>query len=178
MAYDESIPTKNVAFTGRRVKPTCPKCNVLLVNNKCPKCDYVRVLGYDKDPERDMTGHGFAKAVTFKHLNVNPEKSTVTITEVDYYVRDFPCFNCETDRFVWLCPQRTGVYKSCLRCGMSTGPISQENGITRKTYEVTPQEALKILEKRLLPDSMLRQLKNIVYDKKYVEPRKRPKAVK
>lgn len=180
MSMDENLPQKNVKPTGRRIKPTCPECNVLLDgNNKCPKCDYKRVLGYDtSDPTRDMTGHGFAKELTFKYLHINHEKNIITVTEVDHYVKDFRCMSCETDRFVWLSPQRTGVYKTCLRCHQTTGPISQEDGITRKTYEISPKQALAILNERSAPSHMKKPIQKMIFGKKFVEPRKRPKTVK
>ncbi len=174
----EEMKQQNVIPSGKRIRPTCPNCNVLLVDDKCPKCDYVRVKGYDIEPDTDMTGHGFRKALTFKYLHVDREKNIITVYEVDHYVKDFVCASCETDRFTWLCPQRTGVYKTCLRCHKTTGPISQENGILRKTYQISPKEALQILEARSVPESMLKPVKDMIYTKKYVEPRKRPKTVR
>lgn len=176
MAFNpETMKQQNVAPTGTRIKPTCPECNVLLVGDNCPKCGYVRVKGYDIDPDTDMSSHGFAKAVTFKHLNVDVAKEIITVVEVDYYVEDFKCTSCETDRFVWLSPQRTGVYKTCLRCHQTTGPVSQEDGITRKTYKIKPEKALEILKGYNAPENMLKPVKDILYGKKFIPTRKRPK---
>lgn len=175
----EQMPMKNVVPSGKRVKATCPNCNVQLDgNDRCRKCGYVRVKGYDIDPDTDMTGHGFAKSLTFKYLSHDAEKGTITVHEVDHYVRDFVCASCQTDKYTWLMAQRTGVYKTCLRCHKTTGPISQEDGIMRKTYEITPQQALAILDERSAPQWMKTPIQKMIYGKKYVEPRKRPSIVK
>jgi hypothetical protein len=176
----EQMPMKNVVPTGKRIKATCPNCNVQLDgNDRCRKCGYVRVKGYDTDdPERDMTGHGFAKSLTFKDIQVNEETGKITVFERDFYVREFECSSCQTDRFTWLMAGRTGVYKSCLRCGKTTGPVSMEDSILRKTYEITPQQALAILNERSAPQWMKTPIQKMIHGKRYVEPRARPKTVK
>jgi len=175
MSLNETLEQRNVSMTGERIKATCPTCHVRLIGDNCPKCDYVRVKGYPTEPDTDMTPHGFAKEVTFKHLLVDPAKEEITVYEVDYYAQDFVCQSCETDKFVWLKAERTGVYKSCIRCQMTTGVLSQEAGIPRKTYKITPEEALEILNSRRAPDWLLKPIKKILYGKKYIPTRKRPK---
>ena len=175
MSLNPNLEMRNVSMAGERVKATCPNCKVKLVGDECPKCGYKRVKGYDIKPDTDMSKHGFAKELTYKHLIVDEGKGTITVNEVDYYAQDFVCASCETDRFVWLKAERTGVYKSCLRCEMTTGCLSQEFGIPRKSYTVTPEEALEILKGYNAPKQMIKPVEKILFGKKFVPKRKRPK---
>jgi hypothetical protein len=168
----ESIEQRNVVPSGARVKPTCPKCKILLDGeDKCSRCGYVRVKGYDaSDPSRDMTGHGFSKSCTFTDLQVNPEKDEIIATEYDFYVDDphVFCGQCGVPDFTWLMVQRTGVYRSCLRCGRTTGPLSLEFGVMRGSRKVTAEQALAILDERSAKN--LDQGKEI--QKKFIHRRK------
>lgn len=134
-------------------------------------------MGYETPPDVDMSkiDPNFAKNLTFKFLTVNEEKETVLVEEISFWVKDHPCHSCKTDKYRWLCAQRTGVYLSCLRCKSTTGPLSKLAGQKKKEYEVSPKAALKILESRHCPPHMLKPLRKMIFDKKYVEPRPSPK---
>ncbi len=175
MSLNPNLEMRNVTMAGERVKATCPNCKIRLVGDECPKCDYKRVKGYDVKPDTDMSVYGFAKEVTFKHLDVDPAKETITVTEVDYWAKDFKCGACDTDLFVWLFAQRTGVTKSCIRCQMTTGILSQEFGRAQKPYKISAQEALKILEGYSATKNMLKPVQKILFGKKFIPKRRRPK---
>ena len=176
MALNENLEMRNVNMAGQRVKATCPNCKVRLVGDECPKCDFVRVKGYDIKPDTDMSKHGFAKELTYKHLLVDADKNIITVVEVDYYAKDFVCASCETDRFIWLKAERTGVFKSCLRCETTTGCLSQEFGYEHATYKVTAEQAMEILKGYNSPKFMIKPVEKMLFGKKYRPKRKRPKS--
>lgn len=107
-----------------------------------------RVKGYDIAPDEDMSGHGWLKEVTFKFLSdIEGIKDKLRCTEVDFYTKD-QSHACGSNKFLWLSPQRNGVYLCCTWCQTSEGPITSEFGITRKTYEISVAQGIQIMLER------------------------------
>jgi len=104
-----------------------------------------------------LVGSGFVKEVTFKFLKRDGHR--VTCTEVDYYAKDHPCDNCGTDAYRMLKPERTGVMITCAYCKRTTGPMSKEAGVIRKSYEIAPEEAVAILEARNAPSRTIMDMR-------------------
>ena len=104
--------------------------------------------GYDVMPEDDMSGHGWEKNLTFKFIkDVEDKPKVLRVQEVDFYTSDLK-HGCGSDKFLWLVPQRNGVYLACTYCSTVEGPISSEFGRTRKTYEVNIHEGIQIMLNR------------------------------
>lgn len=149
MSDPEHMELRRIVPTGPRVKPTCPHCKVLLVGDECPNCDYVRVKGYDIEPDTNMTGHGFRKELDWRQIFKDPKGKWHIIT---YYFRasDFTCSSCNTSDYTWLSPQRTGIYKTCLGCNRTTGPLSLEFGEQVKDEVVEPEAIMELYKARKL----------------------------
>ena len=109
----------------------------------------------ETDPMRDMTKHGWRKNLTW--LNVRQlNDGRWILSEVDYDIRTFHCHGCNTNDYLWLVPQRAGVFIACVMCETVDGPISTDDGDTVQTKEIQPTEVLMILESRgaFIPKSL------------------------
>jgi len=93
---------------------------------------------------------GFKKEITFKYIKKD-EKNRIICTEVDYYANKNPCYSCGSSAYRVLKPERTGVFLSCAWCKRTTGPLSKEGGVIRKSYEIAVDEAVEILKARNAP---------------------------
>lgn len=133
--------------------------------------------GYNVKPDDDMSGHGWKKELTVKYLSIK-ENGKIVCSEIDFYVKDFQC-SCGSNEFLWLVPQKEGVGLACCYCKTVESTVNRENGILRKTYEVTPNEALEIMrQKGYRHDEMpMRKfIKKLKFKKaKLFKERKRPK---
>lgn len=143
----ENMELRRVVPTGPRVKATCPTCKILLIDDKCPKCDYVRVKGYNIEADTDMTGHGFRKELNWRQIFKDPKGKWHLIT-YHFEVASFSCPNCKTSDWSWLAPQRTGVYKTCLGCHKTTGPVSLEFGELVEDKVVEPEVVFDVYKAR------------------------------
>lgn len=128
---------------------------------------------------RDMSSHGWTKNLTWKELSIR-EDGKIEVIEYDFYSSNLPCPRCATDRFTWIVPQRAGVYKACLYCGVVNGPISMDTGVKQKTYEISSEEAVKILLGRgwTLRDKKLRPYLRRKKPTELVPQAERPKVSK
>lgn len=95
--------------------------------------------------QKDMSQYGWKKRLTYKFLNEDPMKKSLTVDEVDFYVEDISC-QCGTTGFLWLVPERSGVLLACTYCQSVSGSIARANGRFRKSYPVTVAEAVMILK--------------------------------
>lgn len=128
---------------------------------------------------RDMSGEGWVKNLTWKEIKVR-EDGRIEVTEYDFFSNNLPCPRCATDRFTWIVPQRAGVYKACLYCGVVNGPISMDIGAKHTTYEITSGEAVKIMLARgwTLKDKQMRQYLKRKKPTELLPPTERPKVSK
>jgi len=149
MSFNENLPIRNIAPTGPRVKATCPNCNIYLVGDKCPKCDYVRVKGYNIEADTDMSKYGFKKILNWQSI-VQDSKGKWHLVTTQFEATSFPCQSCKTSDWTWLMPQRTGVYKSCLGCQMTTGPVTMELGELVDDKIVKPEVIFELYKSRKL----------------------------
>ena len=157
MALNENLEMRNVVPTGPKVKAICPNCNVLLVGDKCPKCDYVRVKGYDVEADTDMSVHGFRKELEWRSI-IRDDRGKWHIVTTYFNVNPFPCSNCKTTDWTWLNAQRTGVYKSCVGCHTTTGPVSMEFGEQVSDEIVEPEAVFALYKSRgLKPPKALQE---------------------
>lgn len=99
----------------------------------------------ENDPQRDMTPYGWKKELTYKFINEDPNRKSITVDEVDFYSVDQHC-QCGTTGFLWLVPERSGVLLACTYCQCVSGAIARANGRFRKSYQVTLAEAIMILK--------------------------------
>lgn len=109
----------------------------------------------ETDPIRDMSKHGFLKKLTWLDVK-RLDNGQWQLKEIDYDVRAFHCDSCNSSDYLWLAPQRAGVYLACVMCETVDGPISRDEGDTVVTKIIQPAEALMILESRgaLIPRSL------------------------
>jgi hypothetical protein len=101
----------------------------------------------ETDPLRDMTKHGWRKALTWQDIKQRPNGSW-TLSEVDFDTKALHCEGCGTNEYLWVVPQRAGVFLACVMCETVDGPISMEFGDLISTRQATPLEVLQILEQR------------------------------
>jgi len=113
----------------------------------------------ENDPMRDMTKHGWRKALTWMNVRRLNDGRWI-LDEVDYDVRTFHCHGCNTNDYLWLVPQRAGVYIACVMCETVDGPISTDDGHVAETRQIQPAEALMILESRgaFIPRSLRKEV--------------------
>lgn len=120
-----------------------------------------RVKGYEVEATDDMTGHGWRKELIWRQVNEKNEQWF--ITQFHFTIDRFPCYNCKSADYSWLVPQRTGVYKVCLGCQTTTGPITMEDATQVGAPEpITPEDAERILRGRgikRLPFLLVKQLR-------------------
>lgn len=150
MAFNEKLPTRNIAPNGPKVLPTCPNCGVQLQGNVCPKCGYKRVVGYKIEPTTDMTGHGFDKTLLWKEIVYDDAKDQWHIVTYLFDVDAFPCQSCKTVEYTWLMAGRTGVYKTCLGCHKTSGPLSKLDATEQDNKIVQPEVVEAIYKARQL----------------------------
>jgi len=146
----EEIATRNVEPTGPKVYPTCPKCGKRLQDNVCPECGYKRVVGYKIEADTDMVGHGFRKELNWREIKYDDARDQWHLLTYFFEVNKFPCHNCKTFEYSWLMAGRTGIYKTCLGCHKTTGPISREEGILLEDVIVEPEIVMSIYKARQL----------------------------
>lgn len=100
----------------------------------------------DRSPDRDMSGSGWVKSLTWKYLSITEDRK-VLCEEYDFYAdsEDLIC-ECGTNRYLWLVPDKT-VLVACTYCNTAM-PIGRHLGIKRREYYIAPEEAIEILLKR------------------------------
>lgn len=103
---------------------------------------------YTIEPNQDMTGFGWRKELTYKYIIQDEKTGKAIVTEVDYSTAKRLNCDCKTNEFLWLIPQRTGVYVGCCQCKTVSGPLSEEHGDVIERKEISPLEALRIMEAR------------------------------
>lgn len=99
------------------------------------------------EPDMDMTLYGFRKRLRYRYISVT-EGGEIICKEVAFFADMIRCGTCNTDRYVWLRPDRTGVFKTCKHCGNTTGPISRSEGREIKVSKIPLNEAVQILKGR------------------------------
>ena len=104
--------------------------------------------GFKIKPETDMKGFGMRKTLNWQQVLEKGNKWFVVTYQFE--AGKFPCSNCKTSDYVWLSPQRTGIYRICLGCQTTSGPVSLDNGVPLEDREVTPEEAYQVFVKRKL----------------------------
>lgn len=108
----------------------------------------------------DWSGLGFYKSCTFKYIKVD-DKGKITCNEYDFFAHDpeIVCGQCGQSKYTYLKPERTGVYRSCVYCSTTDGPISKNFGTLRKSYQINTEEAISILEGRNAPKREIMRFK-------------------
>lgn len=121
-----------------------------------------RTKGYDLQPEDDMTGHGWSKELVWRDIKLR--EGQCTETEFHYRASDFRCDECKSADFMWLIPQRTGVYRCCLGCLKVNGPITVDAAMIIGTpKQVTPEVMYAVLVKRgvkRIPKQLIRMIRS------------------
>lgn len=108
--------------------------------------DAKRKAGYKPTPETDMSGHGFRKILNWQQVLGRGDKWFLITYQFE--ATKFPCHKCKTSDYIWLSPQRTGVYVVCIGCQTTTGPISLETGVIIDDKQVSPEQAYQVFVKR------------------------------
>ena len=101
-----------------------------------------RTKGYKVTPETDMTGFGMAKVLNWRTVDYDGTNWRVKTFQLEAV--SYPCKKCGSE-YIWLSPQRTGVYRVCLGCKTTSGPITLDPpAILISDKEVTPEEAYEV----------------------------------
>lgn len=101
----------------------------------------------EKDPLRDMSKHGWRKSLTWLDVR-DLDDGKYILSEIDYNTQTLHCHGCNTNEYLWLVPQRVGVFIACVMCETVDGPVARDFGDIVSTKEIQPSEALMILESR------------------------------
>jgi len=97
---------------------------------------------FDIQPDTDMTGFGMRKVLNWRQVVQRGDKWAIVTYQFE--ANKFPCHACRTSDFTWLSPQRTGIYKVCLGCQTTTGPVSLEEGLILSDNPATPEKAYDV----------------------------------
>jgi len=120
-----------------------------------------RVKGYDVKAEDDMTGHGWAKELVWRKVAMDDSERWWE-RKYHFAATDYPCGNCKTTDFMWLVPQRTGIYKACLGCGLVNGPLTVDSAeLIGQPTSISPEEVYGLYKARgvkKIPKVLMRQV--------------------
>jgi len=121
-----------------------------------------RVKGYNLKAEDDMTGHGWAKELVWRKVDMD-DAGRWTERKYHFSAGDFPCGTCRTNDFTWLVPQRTGVYKACLGCGQANGPLTVDAAeLIGQPIPISAEEVYALYQARgikRIPKALIRQVR-------------------
>jgi len=105
----------------------------------------------DITDKEEIARLGWKKEIVYDELYVTRDGRLIH-REWLYRAKLFPCPICMSDKYVYLCRQPTGIYKGCLKCGTTEGPMPT---VYRGTYyaelvsekEITFEEGIKIIKR-------------------------------
>lgn len=122
-----------------------------------------RTEGYDLEPRDDMTSHGWVKELVWRNVELK-EDGRCMETDFHYRAVDFSCDECQTSDFIWLVPQRTGIYRACLGCLKVNGPITVEGVFQVGTgKQIAPEVMYALLKARgvkRIPKQLIRMIRS------------------
>lgn len=128
-----------------------------------------------KEPDPNI----WFKEITFIYLGIDSKPNGdkyVKAEEFDFYVdENLVCRGCGTNKFVYLHPTSNAINRHCFRCGV-TMSIGKAFGVLRRTFEMSPDEAIRILKGRNASKGFLSRFTRPFMKEPYRIPRKRPKS--